>query len=247
MTLEKQGNKIPDEPLSTGLESGQQTPELDNGEFSSYFHGKSPRVLVTTCQKPSKQSLSFATELSNIFIDSFLVKRKGHQGMGQVVKESIDHEYTDILVVGQRNNRPNSLTMIHLPSGPTAYMKLSSFRSGQTLGNRGVPTDHPPELVLNNFSTMLGTTVGRFLMALFPQIPDFKGRQVVTFHNQRDFIFFRRHRYIFEQDGEKVRLQELGPRFCLKLNALQQGTFEKDKEFIWTRKKGMNKRKDLFL
>jgi len=34
---------------------------------------------------------------------------------------------------------------------------------------------------------------------LFPQKPEFKGRRVVTFHNQRDFIFFRHHRYVFEE------------------------------------------------
>jgi len=33
---------------------------------------------------------------------------------------------------------------------------------------------------------------------VFPQKPEFQGRRVVTFHNQRDFIFFRHHRYIFE-------------------------------------------------
>jgi len=35
---------------------------------------------------------------------------------------------------------------------------------------------------------------------LLPKQPEFKGRQVVTLHNQRDFIFFRRHRYVFK-DG----------------------------------------------
>ena len=29
----------------------------------------------------------------------------------------------------------------------------------------------------------------------FPPMPEFQGRQVVTLHNQRDFLFFRRHRY----------------------------------------------------
>lgn len=41
---------------------------------------------------------------------------------------------------------------------------------------------------------MDGTQVGRMFAALFPQSPEFVGRQVVTFHNQRDFIFFRQHR-----------------------------------------------------
>lgn len=55
-------------------------------------------------------------------------------------------------------------------------------------------------------------------MALFPQKPEFEGRAVVTFHNQRDFIFVRRHRYIFE-NKQKVGLQELGPRFTVRRGA----------------------------
>lgn len=94
---------------------------------------------------------------------------------------------------------------------------------------------------------MLGMTIGRFFMSLFPQVPQFSGRQVVTFHNQRDFIFFRRHRYIFE-NGTRARLQELGPRFTLKLQALQKDAFDtKNSEFIWIRKKGMNTKKLFYL
>lgn len=61
-------------------------------------------------------------------------------------------------------------------------------------------------------------------------------------HNQRDFIFFRRHRYAFREkrareqavlgeDGKpldgvediKAGLQELGPRFTLKLRRVDKG------------------------
>jgi ribosome production factor 1 len=57
---------------------------------------------------------------------------------------------------------------------------------------------------------------------LFPPLPEFEGRQVVTLHNQRDFLFFRRHRYAF-RSTEKVALQEIGPRFTLKLKWLKRG------------------------
>jgi ribosome production factor 1 len=107
----------------------------------------------------------------------------------------------------------------------------------------GRASSHKPELVLNNFSTMLGHRVGRMFASLFCQDPNFKGRRVVAFHNQRDFIFFRHHRYIFEEkekkaDGQtvKVRLQELGPRFTLRLEQLQKGTMDtKGGEFEWLR------------
>jgi len=73
---------------------------------------------------------------------------------------------------------------------------------------------------LNNFNTKLGRRVARQFAALFPQKPEFKGRQAVTFHNQRDFIFVRRHRYIFNDENKMVRMQEIGPRFTLKLRKL---------------------------
>ena len=57
--------------------------------------------------------------------------------------------------------------------------------------NHGRPTKHKPELILNRFNTRLGNRIGRLLASLYPQAPQFRGRQVATFHNQRDFIFFR--------------------------------------------------------
>ena len=55
----------------------------------------------------------------------------------------------------------------------------------------GRPSTHKPELILNNFDTRLGHRVGRMFASLFCQDPNFRGRRAVTFHNQRDFIFFR--------------------------------------------------------
>jgi ribosome production factor 1 len=47
------------------------------------------------------------------------------------------------------------------------------------------------------------------------------------------FIF----RYMFKEDGERADLQELGPRFTLKLQWLQKGTFAtKSAEYEWVRK-----------
>ena len=65
--------------------------------------------------------------------------------------------------------------------------------SSQSLAaqGHGRPTSHKPELILNNFDTMLGRRVGRLFASLFCQDPNFRGRRVVTFHNQRDYIFFR--------------------------------------------------------
>jgi ribosome production factor 1 len=89
---------------------------------------------------------------------------------------------------------PDAITVINLPAGPTAYFKLTSVVLGQQISGHARPSPHSPELILNNFSTLLGMNVGRLFGSLFPPMPQFRGRQVVTLHNQRDFLFFRRHR-----------------------------------------------------
>lgn len=123
-----------------------------------------------------------------------------------------------------------------LPEGPTAFFKVTNVKLNEDIKDHGKRTDHQPELILNNFSTRLGHRVGRFLGSLFRHEPEFQGRQVVTFHNQRDFIFVRHHRYVFEH-AKKARLQEIGPRFTLKLRWLQQGTFDtKYGEYEWIHK-----------
>jgi ribosome production factor 1 len=81
--------------------------------------------------------------------------------------------------------------MIHLPEGPTARFKLSSWKPNKEIQGHGKPGPHKPELILNHFDSRLGHTIGRMFQSLFPQVPEFTGRQVATFHNQRDFIFFR--------------------------------------------------------
>ena len=103
-----------------------------------------------------------------------------------------------------------------------------------------------PEVILNNFDTRIGHRIGRMLAALVPQRPEFEGRRVITFHNQRDFVFFRHHRYDFREDGSRADLQEIGPRFTLKLRSLQHGTFDPqfgNFEFMFAPKMGVNRKK----
>ena len=81
----------------------------------------------------------------------------------------------------------------HLPNGPTAYYRLSSIRYVREIKNRARFNNCRPEVIINNMTTRLGHTVGRMLASIFHYDPQFKGRKVVTFHNQRDYIFFRHH------------------------------------------------------
>ena len=130
-----------------------------------------------------------------------------------------------------------------LPEGPTMNFKMSNVKLSDEIkhsngfrGGHGEFTRHKPEIILNNFNTRLGLQIGRSFAALFPHDPQYLGRHCCTFHNQRDFVFFRHHRYIFK-NAEKVGIQELGPRFTLKLRTLQKGVFNsKFGEYEWVQK-----------
>jgi len=205
---------------------------------------------------------AFIEELMQVIPNSHYVKR-GTYELKKIVEYAKNRDFTSLIVVHTNRREPDALLIIGLPDGPTAHFKLSKLVLRKDIKNHGNPTSHKPELVLNNFTTRLGHRVGRMIQSLFPQDPNFRGRRVVTFHNQRDYIFFRHHRYIFETKESKVaskdkkaktseskrqpekqvicRLQECGPRFTLKLLTLQHGTFDtKSGEYEWVHKADMD-------
>eukprot|EP01094_Clydonella_sp_ATCC50884_P002177 TRINITY_DN11671_c0_g1_i3.p1 TRINITY_DN11671_c0_g1~~TRINITY_DN11671_c0_g1_i3.p1 ORF type:complete len:416 (+),score=150.54 TRINITY_DN11671_c0_g1_i3:117-1250(+) len=199
-----------------------------------------PKIVVTTTPFPTPAAKNFIKDMLDVFTGAEYRARSNYH-----IKEMVEYckhrEYTHLVVVGEAKKQLQSITVICLPEGPTAFFKLTSVRLRKTIPKHGKPTEHLPELVLNNFSTRLGHTIGRLFATLFPKMAEFQGRRVVTFHNQRDFIFFRHHRYIFSESGKKARLQELGPRFTLKLQWLQHGTFDTEQgEYEWKHKKELD-------
>lgn len=209
-----------------------------NDEYKSYFAGEStPKILFTTCNKPkSHETMLFIEELAKVIPNANLRYRKGID-LKKIIPEAIKKGFTDLVVVNEDHKKANGVLIAHLPEGPTLHFKLTSIQRVRHIKNHGRLSQHRPEVIMNNFSTRLGHTVGRSLAALFPYNPQFTGRRVVTFHNQRDFIFFRHHRYVFK-NSKKTGLQELGPRFTLKLRSIQKGTFNsKYGEYEWIHKR----------
>ncbi|KAJ6561575.1 anticodon-binding protein [Mycena vulgaris] len=189
--------------------------DIASDPFASYFSSTDdpsipPKILITTSPKATKATYDFCDELVGVFPGAEFIRRKKGKG------------FEHMCVVNEDSKKPNAITLIHLPDGPTAYFKLTSVQLTKEIYGHARATPHDPELVLNNFVTRLGHAVGRMFQTLFPPLPEFQGRQVVTLHNQRDFLFFRRHRYAF-RSPEKVALQEIGPRFTLKLRSLRKG------------------------
>ncbi|CAD5213170.1 unnamed protein product [Bursaphelenchus okinawaensis] len=207
-------------------------------ELSSYFKRETqPKILLTTSPKAKVTTMKFAFEMQKCIPDAEFLPRKD-AAIKKVVKDAIEREFTDVVIVHEDRKKPTALMICHLPEGPTAYFKINSLKFSKDIKGVGESTDHCPEVILNNFNTRLGHTVARMLACLFPHDPEFRGRRVVTFHNQRDYIFFRHHRYEFKKEGAKAALHELGPRFTLRLRWLQKGTFDsKEGEYEWVRKR----------
>ena len=227
-------------------------------EFASHFRReRQPKILITTSFHPGHEVKQFILEMLDVFPVAIYYSRRDY-GLKKIVQYAIDEDFTDLVVFNQDRKEVNGMLVTHLPEGPTAHFRLRNLKLRKDIPHCGEPTSHKPEMVLNNFDSRLGHRIARLFVSLFPQHPQFRGRQVATFHNQRDFIFFRHHRYVFEEKEKedstgrvvrrlKVRLQELGPRFTLKLLSLQKGTFDaRYGEFEWTKKRDMRKNRKMF-
>jgi len=230
------------EPDDTMVKPDDEEVKEDTAvdEFAEYFANKTtPKILITTSPnicKRAKETIPFINDLISV-IPNMTYRERRNFTLKEIVQFCKDEGYTDVIVINEDRKQPNSLLLSHLPNGPTVLFKLTSIILQKHIHNHARATEHFPELILNNFNTRLGHTVGRMLAALLPQSPEFPGRRVMTFHNQRDFIFFRQHRYIFDSE-KKARLQEIGPRFTLKLKYVQHGTFDsKFGEYEWLPKK----------
>jgi len=217
-------------------------------EFAKYFSDTvRPKLCITTRPRPSGELFTFIQELIQLIPNSFFYPRKSFS-VKDMIEECKERHFTHLIVLSEKSKVCNGMIISHLPTGPTAFFKVSNVVPGSIISNHGNATDHVPELNLNGFGTRLGHRAGRFLGSLFPHNAQFQGRQVVTFHNQRDYIFVRHHRYIFEEGKQvdkekgykktKARLQELGPRFTLKMRWLQEGTFDTQfGEYEWIHKR----------
>ncbi|PFH60689.1 hypothetical protein XA68_10527 [Ophiocordyceps unilateralis] len=204
-----------------------------------------PKILVTTSLNSTIHD--DAQLISTLFPNSTYVPRSAHRyghkySLREICKFATNRDYTTVILVNEDLKMPAGLSVVHLPSGPTFHFSISNWIEGKKLPGHGNPTNHYPELLLNNFKTPLGLLTAKLFQNMFPRSPETQGRQIVTLHNQRDYIFVRRHRYVFREkratekcivdaegkemkgvEGIRAGLQELGPRFTLKLRRVDKG------------------------
>lgn len=245
-------------------------PEALAAKFPTLFTEgppPTPKILITTGLNSTLHAE--AETLTEIFPNSVYIRRNAHRyshkfSIREISKFASNRNFTTVVVLNEDQKKPSGLTMVHLPVGPTFHFTISNWIEGKRLPGHGRATEHWPELILNNFRTPLGLLTAHLFRTLFPPQPEFEGRQVVTLHNQRDYIFVRRHRYVFREkrenekavvgadgkemagaEGIRTGLQELGPRFTLKLRRVDKG-IQRTSGQEWEWKGGMEKKRTLF-
>ncbi len=246
------------------------TPEALAARFPTLFSTESPptpKILITTSINSNLHNE--AKLLTTLFPHSVYIPRSSHRyghkfSVREISSFASNRKYTAVVVLKEDQKKPTGLTFVHLPQGPTFHFSISNWVEGKKLPGHGNPTDHSPELILNNFRTPLGLLTAHLFRTMFPPQPELLGRQVVTLHNQRDYIFLRRHRYVFREkrateksvvgpDGKEVKgvegiragLQELGPRFTLKLRRIDKG-IQRASGQEWEWQGGMEKQRTKF-
>ncbi|KAF4547584.1 Brix domain-containing protein 1 [Elsinoe fawcettii] len=223
------------------------TPESLQSRFPSLFAPLEhpPKVLVTT--SINSRLKNEAQILTALFPNANFVPRNTHfhghkYSVREIASFASNRNYTCLVILNEDLKKPSGMDVVHLPDGPMFHFSISNWIEGAKLPGHGNPTGHDPELILNGFRTPLGLLTAHLFRTLFPPQPELQGRTVVTLHNQRDYIFVRRHRYIFRDkrgseksvqgaDGKPIKgvedirtgLQELGPRFTLKLRRIDKG------------------------
>jgi ribosome production factor 1 len=198
--------------------------KLDNlEEFLDGTKIANIKITIATPEDDHPRVQKFAETLEGV-IPNAVFERRDENQFEVYRKKQYEGGITDLLLITSLNQEVYSMYHIHLPDGPTLLWRVTSIAHPDEIEGMGQRTPHYPEVFTKRFETLLGRRCARSLRALFPATPELEGRQVVAFHQQRDFVFFRSYRYIFESK-EKVRTQELGPRFTLKLLWMQDGPY----------------------
>ncbi|KAL2015510.1 hypothetical protein VTK56DRAFT_5348 [Thermocarpiscus australiensis] len=256
------------------------TPDTLAAQFRYLFSDEPPpmpKILVTTGINGTIHKE--AQEIASVLPNATYIRRTAHRyahkySVREIAKFAKNRGYTALIVVHEDQKRPSQLSVCHLngedaPPGPTLTYTIRNYLPGKSVPGHGNATNHYPELLLNGFKTPLGLLAAKSMYTLFPARPELSGRQVVTLHNQRDYIFFRRHRYIFREarpteknvvgpDGKEMAgvqgiragLQEIGPRMTLKLRRVDKGIgragSEGDDALKWEWKAKMEKKRTRF-
>ena len=188
------------------------SPEFLKQKFPSIFNPpeQDPQILITTSINSTLHKE--ADILTGLFPNSTYIRRTQHvhahkYSVKEIAGFAAARGYTALVILMQAEHekKPDGLDIVTLPDGPHFHFSVSNWIEGKKLPRHATDTGHYPELILNQFKTPLGILTAHLFKNLFPAKPELEGRQVLTLHNQRDYIFVRRHRYVFRDKRESEK------------------------------------------
>ena len=182
-----------------------------------------PKIVVTTSRDPSSKLKQFAKEIKLLFPNSQRINRGSYE-FSQLLNACRSNDVTDVVILHEHRGIPDGMIVSHLPLGPTAYFTISDCVMRHDIPDIGTISEEYPHLVFDNFTSRLGERTKSILRYLFP-VPNPNSHRIVSFVNRDDAIVFRHHNYKVE-NGTKVELKEVGPRFNLQLYKIILGTVD---------------------
>jgi len=164
---------------------------------------------------------------------------RGNYQIKQLVEACRANECTDLIILHETRGQPDAIQISHLPYGPTAYYTLYNVIMRHDIEDVGHMSEAYPHLIFNNFTSRLGKRCVDILKYLFP-VPKEDSKRIITFSNQEDYVSFRHHvskkpspkKDDNDQSSNKAsnrdefELEEVGPRFEMKLYEIKLGTID---------------------
>lgn len=169
----KRAQRQPSVAPSTTSTNFDMTPAVLSTKFPNLFNDeplKPPKVLITTSLNSTLHKE--AEILMSLFPNSEYIRRSAHRyghkyGVREICRFASNRDYTVVLVLNEDQKKPNRLTVVHLPHGPTLTYSVNNWLPGAKLPGHGNPQDEfYPELLLNNFKSSLGLLAAKSFQTL---------------------------------------------------------------------------------
>ncbi|GJC80694.1 ribosome production factor 1 [Colletotrichum liriopes] len=115
-----------------------------------------PKILITTSLN---STLHYEANIfRTVFPNSTYVPRSAHRyghkySLREISKFASNRDYTAVVLLKEDQKKLTGMSIVHLPTGPTFTFSITNFMEGKKLPGHGNPTNHYPELLLNNFKT----------------------------------------------------------------------------------------------
>ncbi|EFH57251.1 hypothetical protein ARALYDRAFT_901791 [Arabidopsis lyrata subsp. lyrata] len=229
----KKIKSLDDDKLWAGFD-WEETDKILSGEIK-------PRTLITSYPFPAirypQRGPLIAQELVSVVPNSCYVRRGIRSKLHEVIAKAKKRHFTSLILTHTNPRGHDELIIISLLNGASAVFRVIDFIPRAEIPNCANPLSRRiyPELHMKSFDSQASVGTARMIQALFPKVPSSGGRPIAWFQKQNNHIFFRSHRFCYEEplsgESSSVRRQpqECGPRFALKLRAVERVSFDTGK------------------